>query len=76
MPTHTIEAIFENGVLRPLTPLRGIAEHDRVNVTLSFPSASTVALAELSGTLPDEDSVEMLRIVKQEFEQVDPNDWK
>jgi len=30
---QTVEAIYENGILRPLKPLEGIAEHRRVKVT-------------------------------------------
>lgn len=32
--TRTIEAIYENGILRPLRPLAGIAEKQRVRLTL------------------------------------------
>jgi predicted DNA-binding antitoxin AbrB/MazE fold protein len=75
MPTRTIEAIFEKGVFRPLHPLRDIAEHDRVSVTITY-SSPNVALSALFGTLPDEDAREMLQIVEREFEQIDANDWK
>jgi predicted DNA-binding antitoxin AbrB/MazE fold protein len=34
----TIEAVYEAGVLRPLTPLPGLKEHERVRITLETPS--------------------------------------
>jgi len=30
----TVEAIYESGILRPLEPLEGLNEHDRVRLTL------------------------------------------
>jgi predicted DNA-binding antitoxin AbrB/MazE fold protein len=34
----TIEAIYESGVLRPLSPLPEIEEHARVRITVERPS--------------------------------------
>ena len=30
----TVEAIYESGIMRPLEPLEGLNEHDRVRLTL------------------------------------------
>lgn len=38
--TQTVEAIYENGVLRPVQPLDGIADQSRVRVTVEPPSAT------------------------------------
>ncbi|MFN7946144.1 MAG: antitoxin family protein [Blastocatellia bacterium] len=35
----TIEAIYEAGVLRPLQPLPGLKEHERVRLTVEVGSA-------------------------------------
>lgn len=59
----TIEAIYENGVLRPLTPL-ALQEHERVEVTVQTSRESRLAalkrvserrekLRQKIGTLPD-----------------------
>jgi len=32
---QTVEAIYENGVLRPLQALEGLPEHSRVKITIS-----------------------------------------
>ena len=34
----TIEAVYEAGVLKPLSPLPGLKEHERVRITLETPS--------------------------------------
>jgi predicted DNA-binding antitoxin AbrB/MazE fold protein len=36
--TITIEAIYESGVLKPLSPLPYLKEHERVRITLEEPS--------------------------------------
>jgi predicted DNA-binding antitoxin AbrB/MazE fold protein len=70
----TIEAIYENGVLRPTQPITGLAEHARVRVTVLSP-VSTPPWADCVGIMPDEDAREISRIIDEEFEKVDPNDW-
>jgi predicted DNA-binding antitoxin AbrB/MazE fold protein len=34
----TIEAIYESGVLKPLSPLPNLKEHERVRITVEVPS--------------------------------------
>ncbi len=34
----TIEAVYEAGVLKPLSPLPDLKEHERVRITLETPS--------------------------------------
>lgn len=34
----TIEAIYESGVLKPLSPLSNLKEHERVRITVETPS--------------------------------------
>ncbi|HEY7490427.1 MAG TPA: antitoxin family protein [Candidatus Tectomicrobia bacterium] len=36
--TITIEAIYESGVLKPLSPLPHLKEHERVRITVEAPS--------------------------------------
>ena len=74
--TQTVEAVYEDGVLRPLGPLKGIAEHCTVNVTVDTGERRPHPLADCIGTLPDEDAQEMLHIVADEFERVNPSEWQ
>ena len=71
----TIEAIYENGVLRPLTPIKGLKRHQRVAITVKKPSKIKHQLEGLCGILPDKDAAEMLKIIEDEFEKVDINEW-
>jgi predicted DNA-binding antitoxin AbrB/MazE fold protein len=73
--TVTTEAIYENGVLRPLKPLEGLKEHSRVTVTVTEGDMPH-PLADLAGTLPREDAEEMMRAIEAEFERIDPDEWK
>ncbi len=70
-----INAVYEGGVLRPLQSLDGIAEHARVRLTVESVEPAGNALADCIGTLPDEDAVEMRRIIESEFEQVNLREW-
>lgn len=74
--TRRVEAIFENGVLRPVTPLEGVAECSRVVINLEPCPESGHPFANCFGIMPDEDAAEMKRIIEEEFEQVDPRDWR
>ncbi len=71
----TIEAIYENGMLRPLTPSKGLKRHQRVAITVKKPSKTKHQLEGLCGILPDKDAAEMLKIIEDEFEKVDINEW-
>jgi hypothetical protein len=74
--TRTFKAIFENGILRPLQPLEGVPERAPVNVTMETTDApARPGILDCAGTLPDKDAAEMLKVIEDEFEQVDERDW-
>ena len=73
--TKTIEAIYENGVLRPVIPIKGLKKNERVTITVKKAQKTKHPLAGLCGILPDGDAAEMLKTVKEEFEKVDINAW-
>lgn len=74
--TQTVEAIYEDGLHRPIQPLEGVAEHSRVRVTVEVAELAPHPLADCFGILPDEDAEEMRRIIEAEFEQVHPDEWR
>jgi hypothetical protein len=79
MVRQTIDAVYENGVLRPLTPLTGVPEHGAVRLTVMPAIAAGEAprpLANCLGILPDADAQEMRSAIEREFERVDSNEWK
>ncbi|MCX7992342.1 MAG: antitoxin family protein [Fimbriimonadales bacterium] len=74
MAARVIDAVYENGVIRPLKPLKGLAEHTRLRVTIE--ETPSHPLSECVGVLSDEDAAEMKRIIEEEFEQVTEDEWK
>ncbi len=72
--TRKIDAIFENGVFRPLEPVQGLEERAQVRLSVEMPSNGQ-DLSKCIGSLPDADAADMLRIIESEFERVDLRDW-
>ncbi len=68
--TRAVRAIYENGVLRPLDPVEGIAESSEVRLFIRG-AGQAARLAESIGILPEEDAEEMIRIIEEELEQTD-----
>ncbi len=71
----TLEAVYENGVFRPLEHPEGIAEHRQVTLTVTAEEAPS-SLADLSGRISADDAEDMRVIVEREFEHVDPREWQ
>ncbi len=71
---ETLEAVYENGVFKPLTTPLGIGEHRRVTLTVTDVEVSR-SLADCSGRISGADAQEMRDIVHREFERVDPREW-
>jgi len=72
--TKTLDAIFENGILRPVEPLEGIDENSRVRIQVE--TGPKHPLADSIGVLSDEDAAEMRRVIEEEFETIDARDWQ
>jgi predicted DNA-binding antitoxin AbrB/MazE fold protein len=73
--SQTIEAIYENGVLRPLQALEGFAEPCKVKITVQLVEATPHPLLRFAGILSDNEASELRRIIEDEFERIDPNAW-
>ena len=74
--TQKIEAIYEGGVLRPLTKIDGVTECARVTVTVEFDPDGPKSILECVGILPDEDAADMRAAIEESFERIDPRDWQ
>lgn len=68
------EAIYENGVLRPLRPI-GLADHSRVHVTVEVPTDTAGSLNGCAGSITAEAAADLRKIIGDEFEGVDQRDW-
>ena len=71
----TLEAVYENGVFRPLKRPDGLAEHRRVMLTVTAEEAPS-SLADSAGSISADDAREMREIIEREFERVDPREWQ
>lgn len=71
----TFDAVYVGGSLRPVEPVEGLQENDRVVVTISSPKRPH-PLDGWVGGLSEQEAEEMMRIIEDEFEKVDPNEWK
>ena len=72
---QTVEAIYENGVLRPLKALEGLAEHSKVKITIEGEETSPHPLLRFAGILSDKEAAELRHVIENEFEGIDPNAW-
>lgn len=68
-----IEVIYEDEVLKPLIPIKGIKKHEKTWVILC-PRPDKEALHELVGTLTHEEAEEMQKLIDKEFEKVE-GEW-
>ena len=73
--TKTIDAVYEKGILRPLSPIKGLRSRQKVRITLETTSRQKHPLSGLCGTLPDKDAAEILKVIEDEFEKVDVSEW-
>lgn len=71
--TRTIEAVFENTVLKPLEPIKGFREHEKMTIILC-PHPRKGDLRKLVGTLTHEEAEEMRKSIGSEFERVE-GEW-
>lgn len=72
---ETLDAVYENGVFRPLKTPTGLGSHSRVTLTVTSEDDGA-SLADCENRISREDAREMRDIVDREFEYVDPRDWK
>ena len=71
--TKTLEAIYEDGILRPLEALEGLSDHSKVRITIDFEERHP--LLQFAGILSDREAAELRRTIQDEFERIDPNAW-
>ena len=70
---QTVEAVYEDNVLKPLKPLKGIMEHENVMVIVRHHPAKR-SLRGIKGTLSHKEAKEMQDVVNAEFEKIE-GEW-
>lgn len=73
--TQTVEAIYEQGVLRPLQALEGFAEHSKVTLIVQDPESPPHPLQRFAGILGDDEAAALQELIEEEFEGIDPHAW-
>lgn len=72
---RNVEAIYKDGMLHPVVPLRGIAEDALVRVTIEELPPHP-ALRHCFGIMPHEEAEAMRRVIDEEFGKVNPDEWQ
>ncbi len=72
----TFHAIFKHGVLKPLEPVEGIEENTELEVVVSTEKKIQSPLIRFSGILSEEEADDMMKVVDNEFERINPDDWR
>lgn len=67
--------IYRKGELYPLKPLKGLKENTQVRLTVEPASGAPSALERFAGVLSAEEADEMLKLIEEEFERVEPDAW-
>ncbi len=71
--TTTVEVLYEDHVLKPLSPIEGLREHERTWVFIHA-QAKRGVLRRLVGTLSHEDAKAMQETLDREFEHIE-GEW-
>ena len=72
---QTVEAMYENGVLRPLKALEGFPERCKVKLTIASEETALHQLLQFAGILSDEEAADLQRLIVDECESIEPNAW-
>ncbi|RJQ32748.1 MAG: DUF104 domain-containing protein, partial [Peptococcaceae bacterium] len=71
--SRMIEVIYQDNVLKPLMPVKGLKKNERTWIILcSRPQKET--LRELAGTLTHKEAEEMQKLIDEEFEKIE-GEW-
>jgi len=71
--SQTLEAIYENGILRPLKMLTGLPEHTKVKIIVEYEVVNP--LLQFAGILSDEEAEAIQAVIAEEFGKVDLDEW-
>ncbi|MCD4799904.1 MAG: antitoxin family protein [Methanosarcinales archaeon] len=71
--TKTIEVVYEDHVFKPLVPVEGLKEHERL-VAIFSPHPVKKGLRDLIGTMTHDEAVAMQKLIDDEFEKIE-GEW-
>ncbi len=70
--TKAIEVVYENNVFKPLGPVDGIEEHERM-VAIFCRCPVKNGLRNLAGTITHDEARVMQKCIDEEFESIEGN---
>ena len=73
--SQTIEAVYENGIFRPVHPVAGLVEHSKVTLAIEYETQAVHPLTKFAGILSEEEAEEVQTILAEEFGKVDASGW-
>ncbi len=68
--TKAIEVVYENDVFKPLEPVKGIKEHERMVAIFSRRPVKK-GLRDLVGTITHDEARAMQKCIDEEFENIE-----
>ncbi|MCD4768444.1 MAG: antitoxin family protein [Methanosarcinales archaeon] len=71
--TKTIEVVYEDHFFKPLVPVEGLKEHERL-VAIFSPHPVKKGLRDLIGTMTHDEAVAMQKLIDDEFEKIE-GEW-
>lgn len=74
--TKTVHAIYKHGVFEPLEPVQDIKENSEVEFTVLVRKEGVHPILRFAGILSEEEATRMMKTVEEEFERINPDEWK
>jgi predicted DNA-binding antitoxin AbrB/MazE fold protein len=71
--TKAIEVVYEDNVFKPLGPVEGLKEHERL-VAIFSQRPDKKGLREVAGTLSHDEAIAMQNLIDEEFEKIE-GEW-
>ena len=73
---RAIEAIYKQGIIAPVEPLEGFEENAKIKVRIVKSSRKKNPILKFAGILNDKEAKRMISIIEEEFEKINPDEWK
>jgi len=71
--TKAIEVVYEDNVFKPLGPVEGLKEHERM-VAIFSPRSVKKGLRDVVGTMTHDEAMSMQKLIDEEFEKIE-GEW-
>lgn len=73
--SQAITAIYKSGHFIPLVPVQGLQDNQAVKLNILVSQKKEHPLMRFAGSISDDEANELSKIIKEEFEKVNPDEW-